>query len=667
MCIIERITDNTQQLYVKPFVLEKSRSIEMRHGLKKAFFPILGLTSLIWFLMRVIPKPSRAAYPCMRTAAPLASTFVVYVTGFLTSIFFFKRAQKFWRQSRYVVFTLALVLAASFAIGSFLQNGQPAYALVNSHPEGPNAPMGEGVGIFPGRVVWIHNPEATNENCRNRTNDYWSDDKNTDQTVVNAMLSEALQALSGTNSDNAAWDALFRDFNVSFGKGDVGYQATEKIVIKINLNSNGCGNTSNNYERWNYKTVDTSPQLIYALLDQLINMAGVPQANIGIGDPGRNVDDLIWDKCHAEFPDVEYWGKANGRTKIERTTTQKIHTSDGSMSDYLPQCYVDAAYMINVPVFKKHHRGGISVSSKNHFGSFVPFHGSASHWHFSLPASEGGGNVNNGDYGLYRCFVDFIGHEHIGGKTMLYLVDGIWGSTNWAHPPIKWRMSPFNDDWPSSIFLSQDPVAVESVVFDFLYTEFDQNHPTEGKYDPSDNKGPFPRYAGVDDFLHQAADSDNWPEGIIYDPEQDGSPLPASMGVHEHWNNAEEKLYSRNMGKDEGIELVTGKTTDSIANTPVRVNDFKVLQNYPNPFNPTTTIEYRLSAVSQVNLSIYNAAGQYIETLISDVQHEGHHTAEWSGRLANGAPAASGVYIYKLTIHSDTESIIHSRKMVLSR
>src|SRR3974390_2446066 len=39
--------------------------------------PILGLFSLVWFLLRVIPKPSRAAYPCQRVAMPLASGFVV--------------------------------------------------------------------------------------------------------------------------------------------------------------------------------------------------------------------------------------------------------------------------------------------------------------------------------------------------------------------------------------------------------------------------------------------------------------------------------------------------------------------------------------------------------------------------------------------------------------
>ena len=40
-----------------------------------------GLVSLIWFLVRVIPKPSRASYPCQRAAAPLASGFVIWLVG----------------------------------------------------------------------------------------------------------------------------------------------------------------------------------------------------------------------------------------------------------------------------------------------------------------------------------------------------------------------------------------------------------------------------------------------------------------------------------------------------------------------------------------------------------------------------------------------------------
>jgi len=75
-----------------------------------------------------------------------------------------------------------------------------------------------------------------------------------------------------------------------------------------------------------------------------------------------------------------------------------------------------------------------------------------------------------------------------------------------------------------------------------------------------DNKGPFPRYSGVDDFLHQAADSINWPKNIVYDPEKDGKPLPRSMGVHEHWNSDTDKQYTRNLGTGNGIELISYKS-----------------------------------------------------------------------------------------------------------
>ena len=46
---------------------------------RAALFPIIGLASLIWFLVRVVPKPSRAGYPCQRVAAPLAGAAIVWL------------------------------------------------------------------------------------------------------------------------------------------------------------------------------------------------------------------------------------------------------------------------------------------------------------------------------------------------------------------------------------------------------------------------------------------------------------------------------------------------------------------------------------------------------------------------------------------------------------
>ena len=67
----------------------------MKKVLKMLFFPVIGFLSLFWFLIRVIPKPSRATYPCMRATAPLASSFVIWLIGLSTSVLFFRKARKF--------------------------------------------------------------------------------------------------------------------------------------------------------------------------------------------------------------------------------------------------------------------------------------------------------------------------------------------------------------------------------------------------------------------------------------------------------------------------------------------------------------------------------------------------------------------------------------------
>ena len=62
--------------------------------------PLMGFCSLVWFLLRVIPKPSRAAYPCQRAAFPLASGFILWVVGVCTSVLFFHRARQKMHQAR---------------------------------------------------------------------------------------------------------------------------------------------------------------------------------------------------------------------------------------------------------------------------------------------------------------------------------------------------------------------------------------------------------------------------------------------------------------------------------------------------------------------------------------------------------------------------------------
>ena len=52
------------------------------HRFLKRILPlVLGLVALFWFLIRVIPKPQRASYPCMKVAYPLMSGLVIWLSG----------------------------------------------------------------------------------------------------------------------------------------------------------------------------------------------------------------------------------------------------------------------------------------------------------------------------------------------------------------------------------------------------------------------------------------------------------------------------------------------------------------------------------------------------------------------------------------------------------
>jgi len=367
------------------------------------------------------------------------------------------------------------------------------------------------------------------------------------------------------------------------------------------------------------------------------------------------MNNITYNPLKAAFPNVIYWGYESGRVNPEPTSSEVLISSDNSelrFDDELPQAYIDAEYLINIPVFKKHHRAGISLGTKNHFGSIGAYAGGAWHMHYSLPCPEADGIVTQGDYGAYRCFVDIMGHAELGGKTILHLVDGIWGSTNWGHPPIKWRMTPFNNDWPSSLFLSQDPVAIESVGYDFLFNEFDESHPTEG-LPATDDKGPYPRFEGTDDYLHQAADPANWPAGISYDPENDGSAL-TSLGTHEHWNNPIDKKYSRNLGTGNGIELYYTSTN------PAGLDDLQLASSpkvYPNPVTEKATIQFNLAEPALVFLELYSPEGKLVQTLNQGQLKAGQHQFSWS---PDGKP---GLYIGRLSVTSGEEHRNHAFKI----
>ena len=568
----------------------------------KAAFIFMGISSTLWFLIRVIPKPQRAGYPCMKAAAPIISGFVVYLLTLGGSVVLLKKAIRKFKQAKYLGAALLILVGVVLVFIWNIKDAQKVFSNPGEVtftrgvlPDAPNSPVGEGRGIFPGRVTWIYNRYATNENCPNTITNAYFMAKNTNQDTINRMADRAIKSIGGKNTVSESWDAIFRDFNKRKTGTASGYVAGQKIVIKINNGQAGwaidnnnlaeTGVTSSGTGKSNVAMSNTSPQAVLAFLVQLIDSCCIAQTDIEIGEPMTHIYKSLYDIVHPKYPNVILLDKSAttasgistttlGRTVSAGWTNRSIIWSDKgkvmnqAISDDLMNEMYNADYMINIAVMKAHARSGVTLCAKNHFGSST--HGgsySAERLHAgsinvtSMSSSNGGNdNLTNarGDYHMYRVLTDIIGHDKLGGNTVLFVVDGLWGGIEATDMPVKWQMAPFYNDFPSSLFVSQDEVALESVCLDFLRAE--------ASVDLYMKDRPF--FPGVDDYLHQAATRADWPESIIslsgkwytfagYDPEGDGT-LMKSMGIHEHWNNSTNKQYSRNLySNGTGIELVS--------------------------------------------------------------------------------------------------------------
>ncbi len=78
---------------------------------------------------------------------------------------------------------------------------------------------------------------------------------------------------------------------------------------------------------------------------------------------------------------------------------------------------------------------------------------------------------------------------------------------------------------------------------------------------------------------------------------------------------------------------------------------FSLSQNYPNPFNPTTKINYTVPFDSKVTISVYSITGELVTELVNNNLAAGSYSAEF-----NGSSLASGMYIYKMTAGSFTQT-----------
>lgn len=640
----------------------KFRGFRPLSGLSRILYPVIGFLALLWILTRVIPKPSRLNYPCIRSAMPFASGFLAYLfLLLLTALSSLKSKKAYYRNPAFYAGAFLIFGLSSSYVDD---NGQGHY----SHPvyqdarQAAGSPIGDAKGLFPGRVVWVHNPDATNENCNPKSygHSYYMSE-NSNQTVIDAMLLSALHSLSGKKTDSESWQTIFSYHNNTRGKGNTGYKKGEKIFIKINATSTWSGNfnttdltpVKNDY----YGISETSPQVILSVLRQLVNTVGVDQGDIYVGDPMKHIYKHMYDILHSEFPNVHYLDHDGyaGREKAAKSNYYSLYFSDngsvlrsnGLDGDpvYYQSIYailLEAEYIINIPMLKGHRYAGITMFAKNQFGSIES--DDASKLHMGLVAPDAVHATRQG-YGAYRVQVDLMAHDVLRKKNIFYLCDALWASDYELNVPVKWKMQPFNDDWMSSLFVSFDPVAIEAVGLDFLRAEFTTSR----------GLTTYSQMVGVDDYLRQAADSSNWPKGIKYDPNHSGKYF-SSLGTFEHWNDPVNKQYSRNLGLNAGIELYKADVSTSVREDNMVPGQFILYTNYPNPFNSSTNIRYFLPKSCLVSLKIYDISGREVSVLISRVMPPGNHTVHFDAKELK-----SGTYFYQM----QADGLKMTKKLVL--
>ena len=86
---------------------------------------------------------------------------------------------------------------------------------------------------------------------------------------------------------------------------------------------------------------------------------------------------------------------------------------------------------------------------------------------------------------------------------------------------------------------------------------------------------------------------------------------------------------------------------------------FELFQNYPNPFNNQTIIKYILNEVGNVELTIFNSNGQFIQRVVNEKMGIGKHSV-----LFEADKLSAGVYYYKLCIDGIKQDV---KKMLYLR
>ena len=457
----------------------------------------IGIASLIWLLYRSGTNPSRLRYPCQQACMTNVSLYLSPAILLLAHRIIYTRERfnvntAFRAVCKVALFLLCFLFVEVVGERSLaLYNQQAAKAMPKHGPLGVRFHAGDSSGRsvyvtspqaynlpVPNRVVSVHDSRATNWDYK--TGYHW---EYIDQKVVDDMVARGIKALTGKDNLVAAWKSI------------VPYQPGDDIAIKLNFNNSSCDDYDND--------IDGYPETVNAVVDGL-TLIGVPPTKIWVTDPSRRVPKRFRDRIKA--PGVQYVSRYGCKGAANYHAVDYVASDSADASVALcpagerirpSKVFVDAEHLINIPLLKSHGRY-ITLALKNHYGSVIYRDNDRSSMHAYF---NEGGKRSSSEMEKTNILADISNNPHIRDKTRLVIGDGLYGNahTNWKSVR-RWTI--FNNDDSNILFFSGDPVAISSVMTDYIVAE-------RGQQDH--------------EHLHAAA-------GL-------------GLGVHEHWDSFENKHY----------------------------------------------------------------------------------------------------------------------------
>ena len=264
---------------------------------------------------------------------------------------------------------------------------------------------------------------------------------------LDRMLEKGIKRFTGHDDILSAWLDILS-----------GYKPGDIIAIKPNFNMLNHG----------YKFTITSPQLINAVIKQLVSAVGVNPEEIYLYDLCKKIpEDIVRNRIDYPINYVErmlsktildkakiraHYGPASADTGARINMRESIVDSKGKhVQCYIPKVITQAQHVINLPLLSNHIFISNSGALKNHYGT-VRF----SNYH-SFPGILHGNVLN-------KSISEINNHPQIRYKTRIIIADGLFGVFDRGDGKGKRKWQSLNNDFPKSIFISKDPVAIDSVM-----------------------------------------------------------------------------------------------------------------------------------------------------------------------------------------------------------